>query len=203
MKIFKFKFLFLLSLCFSFVSCGNNNESSEIIDSFSSQIEESQTSSEESTESESVVSDPITLNADSFPTSNAGGYPSDGEYNIGGHNFFLSDVMQNNGKYSPTLTIQMKKNVGYFYNINPIYGLTLDITIMKNENEYAGVMHHPLSLYVSNSTTFTEHQILATEISNTDTTITYLYEGSNEFTHFKISNDSDYAQYLYELSWKR
>lgn len=202
MKKFNLKLLFLLSLCFTFSSCGNNNESSEIIDSFPLETEESQETIEESIESETYVSDPITLGADLFPVSIAGGYPSDGEYDVGGRNFFLSNVMQNNGKYSPILTVQLKKNAGYFYNLEPIFGLTLEITIMKNESEYTGAMHYPLSLYVSDSVTFTDNYVLPEQISETDSTITYTYKGSDQFTHFKISNDSDFAQYIYEIRWK-
>lgn len=179
----KNKLFYLLLLSTVLVSCGPSNTPSE-------------------SEVESILQDePFELFADDFPPSIAGGYPSDGTYKINDKDFYLSNVMQNNGKYNPTLTIQMKKEGSYFYNQNAINGLKLEITLMKNDTAYTGPMHFAPTLYVSDEINFGEETIESTLLSEDETMITYSYEGSQNFTHMKIVNESSFAQYLYKVSW--
>lgn len=198
------KILFLV-LCLTLVSCNEGNQGSEIesfesVESFDTE-EETFESSESLEESESIESEPFSLKCEDFPTPVAGGYPEEGNYQLGELNFYLKDVMQNTGKYSPINTVQMKKEGSYLYNEDPIYGLSLTITVMKNVVEYNNqVMHTAPTVYLSDETTFNNVKASVSEEEQSDRVI-YTYLETKDYSHVKIVNESSYAQYLFEISF--
>ena len=192
----KINFIFLALLSLTLTSCGTPSNSSDVTSESVSEIVS------ESIESE-AQDEPFFVLADDFPPSDAGGYPSEGEYLISERRFYLKSVMQNNGKYNPTLTVQMKKLESYFYNLTAIHSLRLEITLMKNESEYTGPMHYAPTLCVSDSLEFNDQIITGEVVSENDTTITYEYNGSENYRYMKIINESNFAQYIYKLEWKK
>lgn len=218
MKINK---ILLLVLCMGLSACSNSETSpSDTTESDESQAI-SETDSNESVESEESIesvesvesiesvestpsdTEPFSLKCEDFPEPIAGGYPPEGSYDMAGNSFYIYNMMQNTGKYEGTNTIQMKKEGAYFYNENPIYGLTLSITIMKNVVEYNNtIMHTAPTVYASDSTTFSTETITVTEEELSDRMV-YTYSGTEEYTHFKVVNESSYAQYIFEVAFAK
>ena len=192
----KINFIFLTLLSLALASCETLSNSSDVTSEPISEI------LSESIESE-AQDEPFVVLADGFPPSDAGGYPSEGEYLISERRFYLKSVMQNNGKYNPTLTVQLKKLESYFYNLTAIHSLRLEITLMKNESEYTSPMHYAPTLCVSDSLKFNDQIITGEVVSENDTTITYEYNGSENYPYMKIMNESNFAQYIYKLEWKK
>lgn len=213
MKINK---ILLLVLCLGLSACSNSDsipsetveseETEEISETILSEESVESTESEEPIESvESTPSDTeqFSLKCEDFPEPNAGSYPPEGSHEIGNNSFYIKDMMQNTGKFKPTNTIQMKKEESYFYNESPIYGLTLTITIMKNVVEHNNtIMHTAPTVYASDSTTFSTETITVTEEELSDRMV-YTYSGTEEYTHFKVVNESSYAQYIFEVAFAK
>lgn len=194
--------IFLVLLCTACAS-SNNQTNTEPVEPETSEIETSdnETSDEpNSSDIDTEVEESLdyTINASMIPSGTSGQYPDDGEYSLSERNFYISLIQPNTGKYSVN-TIQMKKDTSYLYNIEPFYMKDLSITIMKNE--YNVVMHKVPTIYVSDSVEFTESTISPSNEIDNGESITYNFSSSN-YTYFKIANESSYAQYILEISWK-
>lgn len=203
------KHLLLLVLLLS--SCGGNSSSSDssMMSNTTSPTTGSNvvdvTSSIVDSTSDIEVIKSFSLNPNLVPGNVDGSYPIDGDFSCGEVSFYFSNVMKNEGKYSSN-TIQMKKAIGYFYNINPIDG-ELTISLMKNSyKDYANDVyvntHTAPKVYASNSSTFSEYVLTYEVLEENDTEITYKYNNLDSFKYFKIANESGYAQYLTKVEWK-
>lgn len=204
------KWLLLILLLLS--SCGGNigdsSSSSLAIIESSSSLTTMTPSSIQSNELESTshvdVMESFYLTPDMVPESNNGNYPSEGEYTFNTVLFYISSVMRNEEKYSIE-TIQMKKEVSFFYNITPLSG-ELTISLMKNSfksNDTITNTEEAPKVYVSDTLTFNDLTLTHEVLTENDSEITYKYHNSESFKCFKIANESNYAQYLKEINWKK
>lgn len=204
------KWLLLILLLLS--SCGGNigdsSSSSLAAIESSSPLTTMTPSSIQSNELESTshvdVMESFYLTPDMVIESNKGNYPSEGEYTFNTVSFYISSVMRNVEKYSVE-TIQMKKEVSYFYNITPLSG-ELTISLMKNSfknNDTITNTEKAPKVYVSDTLTFNDLTLTYEVLTENDSEITYKYHNSENYNYFKIANESNYAQYLKEINWKK
>ena len=194
----------------SFYPSVSNSEMTSIQESSISSEESSISSEESSTESiesveNTIVEKEIVLDFEEVPANQSGSYVADNEYEVEDYTFFYSSIMQNSGKFDSNV-IQMKKEVGYIQNVDALPS-ELTITIMKNSfydysvgaNVSAAIVP---TVYAGNQIDELNEILSSTLIEETDKTLTYKFEESINYSYLKIINESSYAQYIVNITFK-
>lgn len=194
----------------SFYPSVSNSEMTSIQESSISSEESSISSEESSTESiesveNTIVEKEIVLDFEDVPANQSGSYVADNEYEVEDYTFFYSSIMQNSGKFDSNV-IQMKKEVGYIQNVDALPS-ELTITIMKNSfydysvgaNVSAAIVP---TVYAGNQIDELNEILSSTLIEETDKTLTYKFEESINYSYLKIINESSYAQYIVNITFK-
>lgn len=194
----------------SFYPSVSNSETTSIQESSISSEESSISSEESSLESiesveNTIIEKEIVLDFEDVPANQSGSYVADDEYEVEDYTFFYSSIMQNSGKFDSNV-IQMKKEVGYIQNVDALPS-ELTITIMKNSfydysvgtNVSAAIVP---TVYAGNQIDELNEVLSSTLIEETDKTLTYKLEESKNYSYFKIVNESSYAQYIVNITFK-
>ena len=178
----------------------NDSESASMNSSDNNSTDEKETTGETI-----IVKKEIILDFEDVPANQSGSYVADNEYEVDDYTFFYSSIMQNSGKFDNNV-IQMKKEVGYIQNIDAL-NAEIFITLMKNSfydysigaNVSATIVP---TIYVGDTIDNLNVTLSPTLIEETDTTVTYKLEESKNYSYFKIVNESSYAQYLVNITFK-
>lgn len=178
-------------------------DSLSVLSEISSENEQSSYFLESTSLSEEICKS-ITITCNEVPNDVNGGYASDGELTFNNVIFFYSNIMSNTGKYD-TPTIQMKKEIGYLYNVTPLSGI-LTLKLMKNSyhdyvNNVDVISNVVPTIYVGNEANSFFNTIEGEVVEENENMITYRFEEASLYHYFKISNESGFAQYLVSLSW--
>lgn len=194
----------------SFYPSVSNSETTSIQESSISSEESSISSEESSTESiesveNTIIEKEIILDFEDVPANQSGSYVADDEYEVEDYTFFYSSIMQNSGKFDSNV-IQMKKEVGYIQNID-VLPSELTITIMKNSfYDYSVGAEVSAAIvptvYAGNQIEELNEILSPILIEETDKTLTYKFEESINYSYLKIINESSYAQYIVNITFK-
>ena len=183
-----------------------NSETSSNLESNDSESSSMNSSDEKETTGETIiVKKAIVLDFLDVPANQSGSYVADNGYEVDDYTFFYSSIMQNSGKFDSNV-IQMKKEVGCIQNIDAL-NAEIFITLMKNSfydysvgaNVSAAIVP---TIYVGETIDNLNVTLTPSLIEETDTTLTYKLEESKNYSYFKIVNESSYAQYLVNITFK-
>lgn len=178
----------------------NDSESASMNSSDNKSTDEKETTGETI-----IVEKEIILDFEDVPANQSGSYVADNEYGVDDYTFFYSSIMQNSGKFDSNV-IQMKKEVGYIQNID-VLPSELTITIMKNSfYDYSVGAEVSAAIvptvYAGNQIDELNEVLSSTLIEETDKTLTYKFEESINYSYLKIINESSYAQYIVNITFK-